>query len=97
MNFLKYIKNETLLTFGDQYVLFELPVMSKPHQVEDAVFEMTLKGYKPILAHPERYPFYQEPGLVSLEKLKSMGYYFSSMPFHWSGFIRQKFRNLHIN
>ena len=74
--FLKYIQNETLLTFGERYVLFELPVMSKPQQVEDAVFEMTLKGYKPILAHPERYSFYNEPGFESLEKLKSMGVLF---------------------
>ncbi len=88
--FLKYIKDETLLTLGDKYVLFELPAMSKPPQVEDAVFDLILKGYKPILAHPERYSFYQEPGLVSLEKLKSMGVLFQLNALSLVGFYSPK-------
>lgn len=88
--FLKYVHNETLLTFGDKYVLFELPAMSKPPQVEDAVFDLTLKGYKPILAHPERYSFYQEPGLESLEKLKSMGVLFQLNALSLIGFYSPK-------
>ncbi len=88
--FLSYIENETLLTFGDRYVLFELPAMSKPQQVEDAVFEMTLKGYKPILAHPERYSYYLEPGFESLEKLKSMGVLFQLNVLSLAGFYSPK-------
>ncbi len=84
--FLKYIQEEKLLTFGDKYVLFELPTINKPQQVEEAVFEMILKGYKPILAHPERYSYYQEPGLQSLEKLKSMGVLFQLNALSLIGF-----------
>ena len=88
--FLNYIKNETLLTFGDKYVLFELPAMNKPPQVEDAVFDLILKGYKPILAHPERYAFYNEPGMESLEKLKSMGVFFQINALSLVGFYSPK-------
>ncbi len=88
--FLKHITDETLLTFGDKYVLFELPAMRKPPQVEEAVFELTLKGYKPILAHPERYAYYQEPGFESLEKLKSMGVLFQLNVLSLVGFYSPK-------
>ena len=52
------IKAKDLLTFGDNYVLFELPFMAEPHNFAAAVFEMQLAGYKPVLAHPERYEFW---------------------------------------
>lgn len=58
------VKSKELLTFGDNYVLFELPFMSEPPGLADLVFEMQLAGYKPVLAHPERYAFWH----MSFEK-----------------------------
>lgn len=52
------IKNRELLTFGDNYVLFELPFMSEPPNLSSIIFELQTSGYKPILAHPERYGFW---------------------------------------
>ncbi|MEQ8908483.1 MAG: CpsB/CapC family capsule biosynthesis tyrosine phosphatase [Vicingaceae bacterium] len=52
------IKAKELLTFGDNYVLFELPFISEPPNLASAIFEMQTNGYKPILAHPERYGFW---------------------------------------
>ena len=52
------VKKKELLTFGDNYVLFELPFISEPPNTTDIIFEMQLAGYKPVLAHPERYAFY---------------------------------------
>ena len=52
------IKAKELLTFGDNYVLFELPFLSEPPNLAEVVFEMQLAGYKPVLAHPERYAFW---------------------------------------
>lgn len=57
-HFFKLIQDKNLLTFGDNYVLFELSFNSEPPQVNEAIFEMITAGYKPILAHVERYPFY---------------------------------------
>jgi len=52
------IKSKELLTFGDNYVLFELPFLMEPPNLGSAIFEMQTNGYKPILAHAERYPFW---------------------------------------
>lgn len=37
------------------YILLELTSQSQPDQVESLLFELMLRGYMPILAHPERY------------------------------------------
>lgn len=57
-DFMDKIKRKELLTFGDNYVLFELPFISEPPNTADVIFEMQLAGYKPVLAHPERYGFW---------------------------------------
>ncbi len=56
-HFLNLLKKRELLTFGDNYLLFELSYNSKPIFLESAIFEMISAGYKPVLAHPERYIF----------------------------------------
>ena len=56
-HFLNLLKNKDVLTFGDNYLLFELSYTSKPIFLESAIFEMISAGYKPVLAHPERYIF----------------------------------------
>jgi protein-tyrosine phosphatase len=52
------LEKEKLLTFGDNYLLFELPFFSEPPSLSRAVFQMQTKGYKPVLAHVERYTFW---------------------------------------
>ena len=52
------IAQKQLLTFGKNYVLFELPFLSPPESLNKVVFELQTNGYKPILAHPERYAFW---------------------------------------
>jgi protein-tyrosine phosphatase len=54
------IEKELLLTFGRKNVLFELSFDSEPPSVQRAIFNMQLRGYRPILAHPERYPYYHK-------------------------------------
>ena len=55
MNRLK--NKEKLLTFSDNYLLFEFSMMEKPDQIDQLIFEMVTQGYKPVLAHFERYGF----------------------------------------
>ena len=52
------VEAEKLLTFGDKHVLFELPFIAEPPNLKQVIFEMQTRGYKPILAHPERYGFW---------------------------------------
>jgi len=56
------IKNKDLLTFGDNYVLFELSPTLKPMNFETLIFEMQMAGYRPVLAHPERYGYFYGKG-----------------------------------
>lgn len=57
-----------LLTFGDNYVLFELPFMSEPPMFNNIVWKLQMKGYKPMLAHVERYGFWHN----DWEKIESL-------------------------
>ncbi len=52
------VKGGKLLTFGKNYLLFELPFMKEPPNLASFIFELQTNGYIPILAHPERYGFY---------------------------------------
>jgi len=56
--FLKLVKTEPLLTIKDDYVLVEMSYLNAPMQLYDCIYEMQVAGYKPVLAHPERYMFY---------------------------------------
>ncbi len=51
------INNHTLMTMGDNYVLFELSFISRPKNIFEIIKKMKDLGYKPILAHPERYSY----------------------------------------
>jgi len=53
----KLEKKERLLTFGDNYVLFEFSFHVEPPQIDKLLFELLSQGYKPVLAHFERYMF----------------------------------------
>lgn len=64
-----------LLTFGDAYLLFEVSYMNAPDGLEGVVFKMQTQGYKPVLAHPERYPYWFRD-LKNFEKLKDKGVLF---------------------
>ena len=66
------IEKKEILTFGDNYVLFELPFMSEPPNFQEIVFEFQMAGYKPILAHPERYSYWYTDK-EKYDELKSKG------------------------
>ena len=71
--FLSQIKSKSnLLTFGDNYVLFELSFMTKPLTIKEAVFSMQTNGYKPVLAHAERYLYYHD-SIKDLQELANNG------------------------
>ncbi len=56
----KKIKDKSLLTFGKNYVLFELSFVNPPDNLYHTIFNMLTAGYKPVLAHPERYNFWHD-------------------------------------
>lgn len=56
--FVEQIKQKNILTFGDNYVLFEFPFNNTPTNIESLFFELLSSGYKPVLAHYERYMYW---------------------------------------
>lgn len=57
-DFEQKIETEPFLTFGDKYLLFEVSYLNAPDNIDSVVFQLQMQGYKPVLAHPERYPFW---------------------------------------
>jgi len=57
-DFINKISNKELLTFGDNYVLIEFSFIEPPRNIKNIIFELQVNGYKPILAHPERYIYW---------------------------------------
>ena len=70
------LKANDLMPFGNNHILFELSYMFRPTNLEKIVFEMNMEGYRPILAHPERYNYLGDPDLNKLKKVKDIGLYF---------------------
>ena len=84
------IQTDELLTIKDNLVLVEMSYLNPPLALLDIIFELKLKGYQPILAHPERYFFYHQNQkmyktlkeldvLFQLNLLSVVGYYGSSV------------------
>lgn len=57
-DFSRKLEQEKLLTFGDNYLLFEVSYVNAPDNLEQVIFKLQTNGYKPVLAHPERYLFW---------------------------------------
>ena len=66
------IKNKELLTFGDNYVLVEFAFHSPPQFLEQLFFELKTHGYRPVIAHFERYLYYLSK-IDKAEKWRSEG------------------------
>jgi protein-tyrosine phosphatase len=60
------VQNQELMTMGDNYVLFEFSFISLPPNYIPVVQKMKSMGYRPILAHPERYTY------MTLEQYKNL-------------------------
>ncbi|MGZ5248135.1 MAG: tyrosine-protein phosphatase [Flavitalea sp.] len=50
--------NVPLLTIKDNWVLVEWSFISPPMDLKEKLFDLQIKGYQPILAHPERYTYF---------------------------------------
>jgi protein-tyrosine phosphatase len=75
-SFIRRINNrEKLLTFGDNYVLFESSYINEPSQLKEVIFGLKAEGYKPVFAHPERYT-YMYNSFKKYEEIFELNIYF---------------------
>ncbi|MEI6263612.1 MAG: CpsB/CapC family capsule biosynthesis tyrosine phosphatase [Sphingobacteriia bacterium] len=77
--------DQPLLTIGKNNVLIEMSYAAPSPFIERAIFELNIKGYKPILAHPERYGYYYN-NFAQYERLLEMGCIFQCNMLSLSGY-----------
>jgi protein-tyrosine phosphatase len=57
-HFMELLEKKELLTIRNNEVLVEMSFMFEPMNLHNILFEIQTSGYRPIMAHPERYGFY---------------------------------------
>ena len=72
--FLSLLSSGTgLLTLKDNYILTEFSYAARPDNVEETLFHIITEGYRPILAHPERYGYFHND-LKQYNRLRDIGF-----------------------
>ncbi len=78
------VLDRRVLAFGDNLLLFELPFISEPAVLLNVIFQMQTMGYRPVLAHPERYGYWHND-YSKYELLKERGVLFQLNTIALSG------------
>lgn len=68
--FLERLAAKDLLTMNDDIVLVETSTVVPPYDLEGTLSDMMSAGYRPMLAHPERYRFLE---LDKIRRINSQG------------------------
>lgn len=58
-----------------RYILVELPFHNQIVNLEDIIYELKIKGLIPIIAHPERYSYFQD-NYKEVDRLRNEGFLF---------------------
>ncbi len=66
-------KKEPLQKLTKNYILTELSYSTAPEKLEEISFEINTNNYQPLMAHPERYPYYHN-NYQAYERLKELGF-----------------------
>lgn len=70
--FTDQLNSNGVMPFKGNRLLIEFSQISKPHNLEESIFELGIKGYQVVLAHPERYLFFHKQ-FNYYTRLKEMG------------------------
>lgn len=85
----KLKKGEILTLNNTPYILIEFPMFNIPIYTEDILYEMRLLGYKPVIAHPERYgKVMEDPNY--LKSLTEQGNYVQINSLSVTGMLGEK-------
>ena len=69
--FLSILKSDDILSLCNGYILIETSYFYSLLNFEQIIYEILARGYKPLLAHPERYRYINDYSIY--KKWKSMG------------------------
>lgn len=56
--FMRHLGENIIVPMPNDYILVENSFIQEPWNLDQLLFDLKVKGYKPILAHPERYMYY---------------------------------------
>lgn len=87
--FARRLENPRFLQIGGKYVLVEFSLHQQMMGCDEMIFDMQMKGYEVILAHPERYP-YLNVGGSRMEQLKNQGVFFQVNVLSLGGFYGEE-------
>lgn len=87
--FSKRLDAPRFLQVGGKYVLVELSLHQQMMGCDEMIFDMQMKGYEVILAHPERYPYLNVAG-SRMEQMKNQGVYFQINVLSLGGFYGEE-------
>ena len=79
------IQQQKFLLVGGKYLLMEFSLHQQVMGLDQVLFDLQMKNYDIILAHPERYPYYSSSSHV-LQHFKDMGVFFQINILSLSGF-----------
>ena len=84
------LKNKELLSLNNSsYILIELPMKQSVDYIEDVLHEVKVQGYKPIIAHPERYlKVIEDPNYV--KSLIKKGCYMQVNALSFTGYFGEE-------
>lgn len=84
-------KEEPFLTFGSRYLLFETNFLSEPYFLKEFLFKALSQGYRPLLAHPERYHYMT---MEKVEDLRARGTLFQINMLSLSGYYSRPIQKM---
>lgn len=71
--FMAQLQSGSVVPMPDGYLLVENSFIQEPWNLDQLLFDLKVKGYKPILAHPERYYYYHGNKRVRYEEIHATG------------------------
>lgn len=72
LDFVELLKNDELLPLQGKHVLVEMSYQVETRNVDQFIFDLNIRGYQPVLAHPERYIYYHNT-FEQYRKMKELG------------------------
>ena len=86
-NFQALVEQGELLTMGDNHVLVETYFQDRPPNLNDVLFDLQVKGYRTILAHPERYHYFDT---AFIDEVKDKGVLLQVNALSFTGYYGKK-------
>ncbi|KAA8486778.1 tyrosine-protein phosphatase YwqE [Arcticibacter tournemirensis] len=90
------MKEGNLLCLSGNLVLVEMSYQVETRNIEKYIFDLNIKGYQPVLAHPERYIYYHK-NYQQYQKLHERGCLFQLNILSLSGYYGKAVRQIAVN